>query len=70
MIQNTLGNFIRTGDPNNWEGNSRPYQDIGRISSWWESNRFNIYGISGTKLEDYRKEYCDKLDDMDEYMLH
>ena len=69
-IQNTVGNFIRTGDPNDWEGNQRPFQEIGIISNWKESNLFTIFGEDSAIPANYRHEFCDKLDKMNEYMLH
>ena len=69
-IQNTVGNFIRTADPNNWNGNPRPHQDIVQINSWRDSQMFNVFGVYGQYPENYRSEYCDKLDEMWEYMLH
>lgn len=69
-LQNTIGNFIRTGNPNNWEGNPRPKQDIIQINTWRDSKMFNVFGVSGQYPENYRSEFCDKLDEMDEYMLH
>lgn len=69
-IQNIIGNFVRTGDPNDWTGNTRPWQEITQINTWRDSRMFNMFGIYGQYPENYRTEYCDKLDEMDEYMEH
>ena len=69
-LQNTIGNFIRTGDPNNWEGNDRDYQEIVQIDTWRDSKMFTMFGIDGQYPENFRNEYCNKLDDMWEYMMH
>ena len=70
IIQNVIGNFIRTGDPNDWTGNSRPKEEIEKMNTWRDSKMFNVFGIYGQYPENYRTEYCGKLDEMDEYMKH
>ena len=69
-IQNIIGNFIRTGNPNDWTGNKRPIQNIQPIRNWRDFKKFNIFGISGQSDENYRNDFCNSLDEMDEYMLH
>ena len=68
--QNIVGNFMRTGDPNNWDGNPRPIIDIPRMSPFRDSKKFNIFGMKGIYQEDFRSSHCDRLDAMDEYMMH
>ena len=68
--QNVVGNFMRTGDPNNWDGNPRPTIEMPKLDHFRDSKKFNIFGMDGIYQDAYRSSFCDKLDAMDEYMLH
>ena len=68
--QNIGGNFIRNGDPNNWKNNPNDVTSLPYIAPWHDSQMFNVFGMSGKYQEAYRSDFCDRLDEMDEYMMH
>jgi hypothetical protein len=69
-IQSLVGNFIRTGNPNDWTGNPQPEVSLPKLESWRDSKLFTIFGQTEDYTSNYRSQYCDKLDEMDEYMMH
>ena len=70
-LQNTVGNFIRTGNPNDWTGNSRsPNNELKKLRTWADSEKFHVFGLKSQSEEDFRREFCEQLDLMDEYMQH
>ena len=69
-LQNTVGNFIRTGNPNDWTGNPREENTIPELRTWDQSQSFYVFGADSQYFEDFRGEFCDQLDEMDEYMYH
>ena len=69
-IQNIGGNFIRNGDPNNWMNNPNDVLTLPYVAPWQDSQMFNIFGMDGKHQEAYRSDFCDGLDEMDEYMMH